>query len=50
VDAQLLDPRETWASKEEYDATARDLAQRFHENFKRFSDAVPPEVERAGPA
>jgi phosphoenolpyruvate carboxykinase (ATP) len=50
VDAEVLDPEATWGNKEEYTSTARDLAQRFHENFKRFSDAVAPEVERAGPA
>jgi phosphoenolpyruvate carboxykinase (ATP) len=50
VPAELLDPRATWRSKDEYDATARELAERFHENFERFSGALPPEVERAGPA
>ena len=50
VPAELLDPRATWQNKDDYDATARDLAQRFHENFKRFSGALSPEVERAGPA
>jgi phosphoenolpyruvate carboxykinase (ATP) len=49
VDTSLLDPRSTWADPEAYDAKALELAQMFHENFRKFED-VEPEVAAAGPA
>jgi phosphoenolpyruvate carboxykinase (ATP) len=39
VDANLLDPRSTWADPEAYDRKARDLARMFRDNFARFTDA-----------
>ena len=48
VPPQVLDPRSTWADKEAYDSTARELASRFEKNFKQFEDAVTPEVRKAG--
>jgi phosphoenolpyruvate carboxykinase (ATP) len=50
VPPEILNPRNTWADKSEYDAKARDLAQRFHENFARFAVDVPDEVRQSGPA
>ena len=35
----ILDPRETWANKAEYDATAAKLVDLFVENFAQFADA-----------
>ena len=48
VPEDVLDPRRTWADKQAYDSTARELASRFEENFKQFADAVGPEVRDAG--
>lgn len=48
VPANVLDPRETWADKDAYDVKARELAQRFSENFKNF-DGVASEIVAAGP-
>jgi len=47
VDPSFLDPREAWADKDAYDTAARNLAQKFVNNFKRFE--VAPEIVAAGP-
>jgi phosphoenolpyruvate carboxykinase (ATP) len=47
IDAKLLDPRSTWSDPQAYDAKAKELAQMFRENFKRFDD---PELATAGPS
>jgi phosphoenolpyruvate carboxykinase (ATP) len=49
VDDTILDPRETWADKAAYDATAAKLARLFAENFVQFEDAVDLTVRNAGP-
>ena len=49
VDAGILDPRETWANKAEYDATAAKLVDLFVENFAQFADHVDEGVRQAAP-
>jgi phosphoenolpyruvate carboxykinase (ATP) len=49
VSAELLNPRNTWKDTSAYDAKAAELAQKFHENFRKFSDSASPEVRAAGP-
>jgi phosphoenolpyruvate carboxykinase (ATP) len=49
VPTDVLMPRNTWADKVAYDEKAKDLAGRFHENFKQYADQAPPEVRAAGP-
>ncbi|MGA3084567.1 MAG: phosphoenolpyruvate carboxykinase (ATP) [Thermodesulfobacteriota bacterium] len=49
VPKEILDPRTTWRKPREYDARARDLAERFRENFKPFASQVSSKVKRAGP-
>ena len=49
VDPTILDPRETWADKAGYDATARKLVNQFIENFAQFEDHVDEGVRDAAP-
>jgi len=39
VDSHLLNPRNTWADKDAYDATLNKLGGMFADNFVRFTDA-----------
>ena len=48
VPSELLMPEKTWENKEEYHAKAKDLVNRFVENFKKY-DKMPAEVVNAGP-
>ncbi|MEI9926648.1 MAG: phosphoenolpyruvate carboxykinase [Sphingomonas sp.] len=49
VDSAILDPRQTWANKAEYDATAVKLVDLFVENFAQFADLVDEGVRQAAP-
>ncbi|HEV2078613.1 MAG TPA: phosphoenolpyruvate carboxykinase [Allosphingosinicella sp.] len=49
VDPSILNPRETWADKDEYDATARKLVGLFIANFAKFADHVDQGVKEAAP-
>ena len=50
VPAEVLIPRNTWEDKAAYDEKARDLARRFNENFKKYSDGVSEAVRKVAPA
>ena len=50
VDSNVLNPRNTWEDKEDFDEVITNLAKMFKTNFKRY--AVNPEgkeIEKAGP-
>lgn len=49
VSGEILVPRNTWSSKDEFDANARKLAGLFEENFKEYAEGVTDEVRKAGP-
>ena len=49
VPSEVLIPKQTWDSGEDYDATADKLAGMFNENFKRYSSGVSDEVNSAAP-
>ena len=49
VDPAILNPRDTWADKTDYDATAAKLVTLFANNFAKFADHVDPAVLAAAP-
>jgi phosphoenolpyruvate carboxykinase (ATP) len=49
VPTEVLKPRNTWSDKEKYDNQARDLAQRFNVNFKKYESGVSEAVRAAAP-
>src|SRR5262245_21056795 len=49
VPAEILIPRNTWADKASYDATAKKLAGLFRNNFEKFADGASADVRAAGP-
>ncbi len=49
VDSTILDPRSTWADKDEFDATAARLVDLFCENFQQFADHVDEGVRQCQP-
>jgi phosphoenolpyruvate carboxykinase (ATP) len=49
VDSAILNPRETWADKDDYDATANRLVGLFIDNFARFEAHVDQQVREAAP-
>jgi phosphoenolpyruvate carboxykinase (ATP) len=49
VPSEILNPRETWKDKNEYDKMANELAKKFVENFKKFADHVNEETLKAAP-
>jgi phosphoenolpyruvate carboxykinase (ATP) len=50
VPAEVLLPRDTWADKARYDATARKLAGLFRENFRAYEAGVSAEARQGAPA
>ena len=49
VDAKILQPRATWASGSQYDATAQKLSALFRQNFKKFEDQCSTAIMSAQP-
>jgi phosphoenolpyruvate carboxykinase (ATP) len=50
VPAGVLDPRSTWSDPAAYDNMARNLIQRFQDNFEQFRGTISEEVVASGPA
>ncbi len=49
IPSEVLNPKNTWQDKEDYDKQAKKLANMFIENFKDYEDAASEEIKNAGP-
>jgi phosphoenolpyruvate carboxykinase (ATP) len=49
VPSDVLDPRETWVNKSDYDQSADRLAVLFSENFAQFEELTSKAICKAGP-
>jgi phosphoenolpyruvate carboxykinase (ATP) len=49
VPEEILNPRNTWKSPDEYDTQAKMLAKLFNDNFKDYADEVPLEILEQNP-
>ena len=49
VPSEILQPRETWADKDAYDAQAAKLAKMFADNFAKKYPNMPENIKNAGP-
>lgn len=49
VPSEILDPRNTWTDKDEYDKNANNLANKFVENFKKYEDFANDEIMAGAP-
>jgi len=50
VPNEVLTPWETWNDKNAYHERARELVERFQENFEKFEEEASPEIIAAGPS
>ena len=48
VEAEILNPKNVWKDKKEYDRLAKKLAGEFVQNFKKY-DHMPANIVNAGP-
>jgi phosphoenolpyruvate carboxykinase (ATP) len=49
VPVEILNPRNTWADKDAYDAQANKLAGMFVKNFEQYASGVSQEILDAAP-
>jgi phosphoenolpyruvate carboxykinase (ATP) len=49
VPGEILNPRNTWANKSNYDKKANDLAEEFVKNFEKYADQASAEILAAAP-
>jgi phosphoenolpyruvate carboxykinase (ATP) len=49
VPSEILNPRNTWADQNAYDAKANELAEKFVNNFEKFKDFASEEIMNAAP-
>lgn len=50
VPSEILNPRNTWKDKSNYDRTARRVAEKFIKNFEKYKDYADESIASGGPA
>jgi len=50
VPSEVLNPRDTWVNKKGYDIKARELANAFRENFKKFEEYANDDILAGAPS
>ncbi len=48
VPSEILNPANTWADKDAYEKSAKELSAKFNENFKKYKN-MPENIVKAGP-
>lgn len=49
INSEILNPRNNWRNKDEYDEYLKKVAELFQNNFKRFEQGVNKAARDAGP-
>ncbi len=49
VPSEILNPRDSWENKDQYDEKANELAQSFNDNFSQFAEFASDEILSASP-
>jgi phosphoenolpyruvate carboxykinase (ATP) len=49
VDPNILNPRQSWSNKGEYDESLKKVAGMFQKNFKKFENDASEQVKKGGP-
>lgn len=49
VPSEILNPRNTWADKADYDETLKMLAKKFSDNFKQYEKTASDAMKSANP-
>jgi phosphoenolpyruvate carboxykinase (ATP) len=49
VPNEVLNPKQTWADKDAYDAKAMELASSFRKNFAQFEEMASEDIIKGGP-
>jgi len=49
VPDDVLQPNRTWSNQSEYETKAKELAEKFRENFKKFQNVSSDIIEKGGP-
>lgn len=49
IDSRILNPKDSWRNKEEYNMYARKVAEKFTQNFERFADDASEEIKKGAP-
>jgi len=50
VPDEVLTPKKTWSDKAAYDAKAKELANRFRENFQKYESSAGDDIKSANPS